>query len=316
MATGELAKQFRVGIGAMFRRLRVENHAPRRESSRSWFGGGQHGTQADSKCLWRALGHHATARGLESGDLALTSEHAGRAGRQSLHGRQRRLFVRGRRDGKDVGVDIRLYQSQAVPQLVTLVQAKRYARRPVGLEAVAALFGIAVKEGADRGLLVTTSRFQPAARSFAASVSGTLELPNIDLAHSTHVGRWCADIAKELDAYFNNGTLSTPAIMEPGIATELVGRIVVAHSYTSVRNSFAKIAADFRHEVVLQPIDAQDVSGDGQRGSEVAVDSGTPHRRFVAFKRGASHSGDPTFWGNRKLYCLWDGTPQHFDTAD
>ncbi len=52
----------------------------------------------------------------------------------------------------DGGVDIRLYQSQSIPQMVTLIQAKRYVTKPVGLETVAALFGIAVQQRAHKGI--------------------------------------------------------------------------------------------------------------------------------------------------------------------
>lgn len=67
----------------------------------------------------------------------------------------------GRSDG---GIDNRLYQSATVPELVTIVQARRYTSKPIGLEAVAALFGHAVKERAKRGIFATTSRFLPGAK--------------------------------------------------------------------------------------------------------------------------------------------------------
>jgi hypothetical protein len=66
----------------------------------------------------------------------------------------------------DGGVDIRLYQSQSIPLMVTVVQAKRYVTRPIGLETVAALFGIAVQQRAHKGILATTSRFQPGPAAF------------------------------------------------------------------------------------------------------------------------------------------------------
>ena len=95
----------------------------------------------------------------------------------------------------DAGVDIRLYQSQAIPELVTLVQAKRYALRPIGLDAVAALFGNVVEQRASRGILATTSYFQPRARKFAASVSQAIDLPSIELVDPTRLGGWCKEIA-------------------------------------------------------------------------------------------------------------------------
>jgi hypothetical protein len=129
----------------------------------------------------------------------------------------------------DGGVDIRLYQSQAIPQLVTVVQAKRYTKRPIGLDAVAALFGIAVQQKASRGILATTSRFQPKARWFAASVEGELTFPSIELVDSARIGGWCAEIAEQLNVFFYNGTMPYPPIIDATPCTPLTGKIVVAH---------------------------------------------------------------------------------------
>jgi restriction system protein len=73
----------------------------------------------------------------------------------------------GRADG---GVDLRLYQHDIIGEIVTLVQARRYAKRPVHLEAVAALAAHADFENANRALFVTTSRYLPSAQRFAAEV--------------------------------------------------------------------------------------------------------------------------------------------------
>jgi len=72
----------------------------------------------------------------------------------------------------DGGIDIRLYQSDAIPELVRLVQAKRYTSRPIKLDAVAALFGIAVAERVPRGILATT-------------LSISAESASVRLEHST-----------------------------------------------------------------------------------------------------------------------------------
>ncbi len=216
----------------------------------------------------------------------------------------------------DGGVDIRLYQSQSIPQMVTLVQAKRYANRPIGLDAVAALFGIAVQQRAHKGILATTSRFQPVAKRFARSIPSGLGFPNIELVDSRRVGGWCVDIAEELNRFFQNGETPAPSIIGPECLKGLTGHIVVAHGgYNMVSNYFAKIVADFPYEAILQPIDSEYVSGDGQRGTEVAKDTSKPHPRFIAFKR-TSTNGDLNFWGDGELYSLWDGTPQYFDHLD
>jgi len=216
----------------------------------------------------------------------------------------------------DGGVDIRLYQSQSIPQIVTVVQAKRYATRPIGLDTVAALFGIAVQQRAHKGILATTSRFLPGAKRFARSIPSGLEFPNIELVDSHRVGGWCADIAEELNSFFQSGATPAPSIIGPECLIGLTGRIVVARwGVNMTSNYFAKIVADFPYEVILLPIDSEQVSGDGQRGTEVAKDTGKPYPRFIAFKR-TSTNGKLDFWGDGKLYFLWDGKPQYFDYLD
>jgi Restriction endonuclease len=216
----------------------------------------------------------------------------------------------------DRGIDIRLYQSQSLPQMATIVQAKKYRSRPINLDTVAALFGNAVANKADRGILATTSRFQPAAKKFAMSVSSDVSFPNIDLVDSKRVGGWCADIAAELDRYFNNGETPAPPIIAAEHLSGLTGRIVVASDgHDMVINYFARIVADFPYEVVLESIESEETSGDGQRGTVIASVNSAPGLRFTAFKNSWD---DETvhFWGGGRLYSLWDGTPQHFDYCD
>jgi len=129
---------------------------------------------------------------------------------------------------------------------------------------------------------------------------------------SRRVGGWCADIAEELNRFFQNGETPAPSIVGPECLKGLTGRIVVAYGGY---NYFAKIVADFPYEVILQPIDSEYVSGDTQRGTEVAKGTSKPHPRFIAFKD-TSTNGDLNFWGDGKLYFLWDGTPQYFDHLD
>ena len=216
----------------------------------------------------------------------------------------------------DGGIDIRIYQSQSLPQMVTVVQAKRYRSRPINLDTVAALFGNAVANKASGGILATTSRFQPAAKRFANSVSSDLSFPKIDLVDSKRVGEWCADIAAELDRYFNSGETAAPPIITFEHLKGLTGRIVVASGgYNMVINYFARIVADFPYEVVLETIESEETSGDGQRGTVIAKINSTPGLRSTAFKK-SWDDGTIHFWGGGHLYSLWDGTPQHFDYCD
>jgi restriction system protein len=216
----------------------------------------------------------------------------------------------------DGGIDIRLYQSQSLPQMITVVQAKKYRSRPINLDTVAALFGNAVANKANRGILATTSRFQPAAKKFALSVSSDVSFPEIDLVDSKRVGGWCADIAAELDRYFSNGETPAPPIITAQHLSGFTGRIVVASGgYDMVINYFARIVADFPHEVVLEVLKSEETSGDGQRGTVVADMDSPAGLRFTAFKR-RWDDGPVHFWGGGRLYSLWDGAPQHFDYCD
>ena len=213
----------------------------------------------------------------------------------------------GRNDG---GVDLRLYQSRAIPELVTLVQAKRYIN-PIQQEAVAALWGHVHAEGAHSALFATTSRFQPAAIKFAKSVEQRVGFPALGLADGTKIGGWCLEVGKLLDDYFANGQSALPTVTED--TGPLAGKIVVARGgYDCTMNFFAKIEADFRHEVILRTIGAERISADGQVGVELPLETALPSRfdplRMLGKK---SHDG---FWANRRLYHLWDGTPQHFNT--
>jgi hypothetical protein len=90
----------------------------------------------------------------------------------------------------DSGVDIRLAQKDSVGEVITLVQAKRYApEHPIKLEAVAALYGVVEDQQANRGLFVTTSRYLPSSVQFAAKHAHRLVL-----AAPEDIARWCRDI--------------------------------------------------------------------------------------------------------------------------
>jgi HJR/Mrr/RecB family endonuclease len=94
----------------------------------------------------------------------------------------------------DGGIDLRLFWKDAVGEVCTLVQAKRYdPKRAIRLEAVAALDALVSAEGANRGLFVTTARYLPSAVEFAAKRGHRLTL-----ATAQDVARWCAEATKRL----------------------------------------------------------------------------------------------------------------------
>jgi restriction system protein len=225
--------------------------------------------------------------------------------------------------GGDGGIDIRLYQSETIPEIVTLVQAKRYKSRPITLDAVAALFGIAVEKGAAGGILATTSRFLPVSQKFALSIDRKVGLPKIELADSEKIKEWCADISRHLIAYFETGmTSELPSIITSRPKTELTGLIVVAKwGYTMSSNAFAIIEADYPHEVVLKPIGQAIVQGDWQRGADIADLESEPkwtrRAHILASKRLKNRPSDRVdFWGDEKLFDIWDGQPMTFDHMD
>jgi restriction system protein len=137
--------------------------------------------------------------------------------------------------GNDGGVDLRLYQNRAIPEIVTLVQAKKY-KNPIKLEAVAALLGIAAEQRAANAIFATTSHFQPKARKFSLSVEQRVDLPNVELADSSKIGGWCAEIGQTLDSYFSKGLAPPPTITEQ--TGPLAGSIVVSQGgYNCTTNS-------------------------------------------------------------------------------
>jgi restriction system protein len=220
----------------------------------------------------------------------------------------------GRNDG---GVDIRLYQSLAIPEIVTLVQAKRY-KNPIKLEAVAALFGIAVEQKAANAIFATTSRFQPRSHQFCRSVEQRVDLPGLKLADSQKIAGWCAEIGKNLDDFFSKGLAAPPFLKD--LHGPNVGLIVVAHGGHNCRtNYFARVEADLPHEAILRPVGAETVSGDWMNGAEVPSESArvtwTKNARFLAFKRksGGYWTDIGQFYWECSAFHPWDGTPQWFN---
>lgn len=226
--------------------------------------------------------------------------------------------------GNDGNIDIRLYQNAAVPELVAVVQAKRYAAdSPIHLDAVASLMGTAAMARAPRGIFATTSRFLPSAKKFASATESRVDLPTVELADLARTQGWCAEIAAHLDKYFSTGTGPEPLLLVNREQGPLVGRVVVASYGIGVTmNDFAIIDADFRHEVILRRMKSRKVSGDGQSGTEVP-DGTIPfvplaHQafRFAAFKERSESRNESVFRGEGRTFHFWDGKPVLFDLLD
>lgn len=81
--------------------------------------------------------------------------------------RKHGLETRQTRSSRDGGVDVVAFDLRPVLGGKVVIQAKRY-RNTVGVSAVRDLYGTMMNEGANKGILVTTSGYGPDAFSFAA----------------------------------------------------------------------------------------------------------------------------------------------------
>lgn len=224
----------------------------------------------------------------------------------------------GRGDG---GVDIRLLQRDPLGDIMTLVQVKKYAEKnSIGLEAVAALHGVATVEKSDRSLFVTTSSYQPAARNFAGRTSGKL-----DLRTSADVADWCRTAQDGIIR--DKSTLATPAAVERlllDLRRHRDRRILhTSWGYNSTHNSFAVILKETKHAALVMALPRQTFSDDGygQRGTEVplldATAAGNLRGETVwRAKRKVSSDGEVSFWDGNHLLHSWNGAPVGFDYYD
>jgi hypothetical protein len=130
---------------------------------------------------------------------------------------------------------------------------------------------------------------------------------------------WCASVSKQLNDYFLTGEQGPPPIVLARRPTGLTGKIVVASwGYDTTWNTFAVIEADYPHEVILRPIGHRDISGDSQSGTQVPDEKMLARLeppRILAFKT-QSEFGRASFWGDRRLFTLWDGMPRRFNYCD
>lgn len=220
----------------------------------------------------------------------------------------------------DGGVDIRLLQRDPIGDILTLVQAKKYApRNKIGLETVQAITGAAFVEKAN-GMVVTTSSYLPGAKEFAARTSG-----RIDLKTSDDVVAWCR--AAESGIIRDKSTLVSPPSVERlllDVRQKKDNRVL--HStwgYNSTHNSFAIVLKETRHAALLMSLPRQKLTDDGygQRGTEVpCIDASALefHRADAVWraKKRTWEDGTVSFWDGNHLFRAWDGNPVGFDYYD
>lgn len=223
----------------------------------------------------------------------------------------------------DGGVDIRLYSSDVIGEVVTLVQAKRYATsNPIDLQAVQALSAVVEDERANQGLFITTSRYLPCAQRFAARQN-----KRIKLATSDDVSLWSSHAAQRIIR--DKSSLIKPEhlrylLNSQSLTNTLEGKIFhVTTYYGMVLNWFALVLRESKGAVLLMNLPRITVSiiRDSFQGYEVpdtgvaALDYLNAENVFRA-KKNYNDKGELYLWGNRKLYSLWDGKPQYYDHLD
>jgi hypothetical protein len=216
----------------------------------------------------------------------------------------------------DGGVDVRIWQRDPIGDILTLVQAKRYApKRSIKLEAVSALAGVVADERATRGVLVTTSRFLPSARDFAGRQNG-----RILLADSQDVARWCARAAEcviedksTLVSQEQVRKLTAQALADPSV--------LVVHGRKFRYNRFCLKLKESRHAALLLELPSRKISAreNGWIGEEVPVfdPANLQLNRDSVFRVvrmvDAAHV---SYWARGTLYSAWDGKPKEFDYLD
>ena len=215
----------------------------------------------------------------------------------------------------DGGIDLRIWQTDPLGDLLTLVQVKRYAKQnPIKLEAVAALEAHVEREKANRGLFVTSSRFLPGVREFA-----TRNRHRIALAGPADLQQWCEESAHEARAARNRASAMEyfiPLIEEIRQAGSHP-RLLVSSKHGP---SFCVILKETSTSALLIHIPSEVISGDALRGQKIPVLNGTFMSEipggavFRAVRKNSDHG--LYYWGRRHLYTVWDGKPCWYDHWD
>jgi Restriction endonuclease len=226
----------------------------------------------------------------------------------------RTLLGPGSNDG---GVDLTLYTNDIVGESVTLVQAKRYnSRNPIELQAVQALTAVVDDQKANRGLLVTTSRYLPCAKNFAARHNS-----RIQLASSREVAEWC-DSASSRIISDKSSLIEFEQIKRllQGISTKgLEGKIFhAAWGYDCRRNSYAMVLRETKSLALLVHLPEKVHTHDGymQSGTnlpDISLESLFKVDKFNVFRaKKKFHEGKFTHLWGWQLFSLWNGQPNRF----
>lgn len=169
----------------------------------------------------------------------------------------------------DQGVDLRVWQADPLGDLLTLVQIKRYApHRPINLDAVAALETHVNREGANRGLFITSSRFLPGVKTFA-----NREKYRLQLAEPTDLQQWCEASAQATRTARNRALAMEPfaSLLADIRISGTHPRLVVGGKYGP---SFCVVLRETTTSALLVHIPTEQISGDALRGQVVPLLNG------------------------------------------
>jgi hypothetical protein len=227
----------------------------------------------------------------------------------------RTLLGAGSNDG---GVDLRLYTNDIVGESVTLVQAKRYkSENPIELQAVQALTAVVDDQKANRGLFVTTSRYLPCAKNFAARHNS-----RIQLASSAEVAEWCHSarnrIVRDKSSLIEFEQIKR--FLQGTNSKGLEGKIFHATwGYNRRINSYAMVVRETKWLTLLVRLPEKIYTHDGygQSGTnlpDISLESLCKIDKFHVFRaKKKLHEDKFThLWGEQQLFSLWDGQPNCF----
>jgi len=219
----------------------------------------------------------------------------------------------------DGGVDLRLYHKDSIGEVLTLVQAKRKGKQlPVNPDSVRALAGVMAVENANRSILVTTSRFLPTSKKFAARMPGRLELKT-----SSDVADWCKiatnKIIKDKSKLVSDSNIFD-VLREINIEKKF-GKVVYNTSgYNCTLVYFALILKETKNAALLMEIPYQIIEGDYQTGKLIPVlDLSIRTNRdkdhvFRAIR--TERDGKVHYRGKMKVWLVWDGLPKYQNAMD
>lgn len=229
----------------------------------------------------------------------------------------RTLLGPGSNDG---GVDLKLYTNDIVGESVTLVQARRYnSKYPIELQAVQALTAVVDDQKANRGLFVTTSRYLPCAKNFAARHNS-----RIQLASSREVAEWCDSASSRIIRDKSSLVrLEQISRLLQGIGSKgLEGKIFHATwGYNCTQNSYAMIVKETKWLALLVrlPKKIHTHDGYGQNGTnlpDTSLEALAKIDELHIFRAKKQFHEDKfrALWGEQQLFSLWDGKPNYFNS--